>query len=130
MLVKAASTSERSSLVNAPGCTVPEYNAAATETAPAAVAMNVVAMVQHDMDLWKAAGAPDKVWFVNNNTDSAFNDMMGQLVDGYAGMAWGKASLSGGSSDHALKARCALRNTSSTDLLVRSFLLRFSESPS
>jgi hypothetical protein len=31
--------------VNAPGCTVPEYNAAATETAPAAVAMNVVAMV-------------------------------------------------------------------------------------
>ncbi len=66
-----------------------------------AAGVNVVAMVQHDMDLWKATGAPDKIWFVNNNTDSAFNDMLGQLVDGYSGMPWAKANLSGGSSDHA-----------------------------
>ena len=37
---------------------------------------------------------------------------------------------SGGSFDQVLKAAWALRKTSSTDLLVRSFLLRFSESPS
>lgn len=66
-----------------------------------AAGVNVVAMVQHDMDLWKADGSADKIWFVNNNTDSAFNDMLGQLVDGYAGMPWAKANLSGGSSDHA-----------------------------
>ncbi len=66
-----------------------------------AAGVNVVAMVQHDMNLWKAAGTADMIWFVNNNTDSAFNDMLGQLVDGYAGMPWAKANLSGGSSDHA-----------------------------
>lgn len=63
--------------------------------------VNVVAMLQHDMNIWKANGTPDKIWFVNNNTDSAFNDLLGKLVDGYSGMPWAKANLSGGSSDHA-----------------------------
>lgn len=63
--------------------------------------INVIAMVQHDMTLWKADGAEDKIWFVTSNTDSGFNGMLSQLVDGYAGIAWGSAALSGGSSDHA-----------------------------
>jgi leucyl aminopeptidase len=63
--------------------------------------VNVVAMVQHDMTLWKAAGAPDKIWFVTSNTDDGFNTLLAQLVDGYVGLPWGKAALSGGSSDHA-----------------------------
>lgn len=63
--------------------------------------INVVAMVQHDMTLWKAPGAEDKIWFVTSNTDSGFNGMLAQLVDGYVGLPWGSAALSGGSSDHA-----------------------------
>ncbi len=63
--------------------------------------INVVAMLQHDMTLWKAAGTEDKIWFVTNNTDSGFNDLLATLTDGYVGMSWGRASLSGGSSDHA-----------------------------
>jgi leucyl aminopeptidase len=63
--------------------------------------VNVVAMVQHDMNAWKAAGSADKIWLVTSNTDAGFNDLLGNLVGHYAGMPFEKASLSGGSSDHA-----------------------------
>ncbi len=63
--------------------------------------VNVVAMVQHDMTLWKAEGTEDKIWFVTNNTEAGLTDMLTKLVDSYVGLPWAKASLSGGSSDHA-----------------------------
>lgn len=63
--------------------------------------VNVVAMVQHDMTLWKAAGAPDKIWLVTSNTDAGFNGLLSQLVSGYTGLPVEQAALSGGSSDHA-----------------------------
>jgi len=62
---------------------------------------NVIAMVQQDMNLYKEPGTPDKIWFVQENTDDGFNNMLGRLVDKYAGIAWGKGSLTAGSSDHA-----------------------------
>ncbi len=61
----------------------------------------VVAMVQHDMTLWKAANTPDKIWFVSNNTDPSFNTLLGKIIDLYVGVPWEQRSLSGGSSDHA-----------------------------
>ena len=60
----------------------------------------VVTMVQHDMNLYKQSGAPDKIFFVTNNTVDAFNTSMGALVDRYVGVPWAKQSLSGGDSDH------------------------------
>lgn len=63
--------------------------------------VNVIAMLQHDMTLWKAAGTEDKIWFVSNNTEAGFNSLLSKLADHYAGIAWGTAVLSGGSSDHA-----------------------------
>jgi leucyl aminopeptidase len=65
-----------------------------------AAGKNVVTMVQHDMNLYKAPGAPDKIWFVTNNTMDQFNSALGALVDQYVGVQWGKKSLSGGDSDH------------------------------
>lgn len=65
-----------------------------------AAGKNVITMVQHDMNLYKAAGSPDKIWFVTNNTLDQFNGSLGTLVDRYVGVAWGKKSLSGGDSDH------------------------------
>jgi leucyl aminopeptidase len=65
-----------------------------------AAGKNVVTMVQHDMNLYKAPGAPDKIWFVTNNTMDQFNSALGSLVDQYVGVQWGKKSLSGGDSDH------------------------------
>lgn len=62
--------------------------------------VNVVAMVQQDMNLYKAPGTVDKIWFVTSNTLDAFNDALGVLVDHYAGVPWEKKSLSGGDSDH------------------------------
>jgi leucyl aminopeptidase len=61
----------------------------------------VVAMVQHDMTLWKPANTADKIWFVSNNTDTAFNSTLGKLIDMYVGVPWEQRALSGGSSDHA-----------------------------
>ena len=61
---------------------------------------NVITMVQHDMNLYKAPGAPDKIWFVTNNTVDQFNTSLGALIDRYVGVQWGKKSLSGGDSDH------------------------------
>ncbi len=63
--------------------------------------VNVIAMVQHDMTLWKAAGAPDKIWFVTANTDNAFNQQLQKLVPTYVGLPFGQAGLTSGSSDHA-----------------------------
>lgn len=63
--------------------------------------VKVVAMLQHDMTLWKAAGTEDKIWFVSNSTEAGFNTLLSKLADHYAGIPWGTASLSGGSSDHA-----------------------------
>jgi leucyl aminopeptidase len=65
-----------------------------------AAGKNVVTMVQHDMNLYKAPGTPDKIWFVTNNTMDQFNSALGSLVDQYVGVQWGKKSLSGGDSDH------------------------------
>ncbi len=65
-----------------------------------AAGKNVITMVQHDMNLYKAQGAPDKIWFVSNNTVDTFNNALGEMIDRYVGVAWGKKSLSGGDSDH------------------------------
>lgn len=62
---------------------------------------NVIAMVQQDMNLYKEPGSPDKIWFVQENTDDGFNNLLGRLVDRYAGVPWAKGSLTAGSSDHA-----------------------------
>ncbi|MCX6105826.1 MAG: M20/M25/M40 family metallo-hydrolase [Proteobacteria bacterium] len=62
---------------------------------------NIIAMMQIDMDLYKDASETDKIWFVTNNTNDAFNNALGNLVDLYIGLPWEKRSLSGGSSDHA-----------------------------
>ena len=62
---------------------------------------NVVAMVQHDMTLWKAANTPDKIWLVTTSTNAAFNDLLTPLIDSYTGLPWQKGALFGGSSDHA-----------------------------
>ncbi len=61
----------------------------------------VIAMVQQDMNLYKEPGSPDKIWFVEENTDDGFNSLLGKLVDKYAKVAWAKGSLTAGSSDHA-----------------------------
>lgn len=63
--------------------------------------VNVIAMVQHDMTAWKAAGTPDKIWLVSNNTDAGLNDLLATLIKQYTGLPFEKASLSSGSSDHA-----------------------------
>jgi hypothetical protein len=63
--------------------------------------INVIAMVQNDMNLWKAPDQPDKIWFVSNNTDPGFNTQLATLVDQYVKVAWGTAPLTAGSSDHA-----------------------------
>jgi leucyl aminopeptidase len=65
-----------------------------------AAGKNVVTMVQHDMNLFKEDGAPDKIWFVTNNSLDSFNNALGTLIDRYVGVQWGKKSLSGGDSDH------------------------------
>jgi leucyl aminopeptidase len=65
-----------------------------------AAGKNVITMVQHDMNLYKAEGAPDKIWFVTNNSVEAFNNALGSMIDRYIGVQWGKKSLSGGDSDH------------------------------
>ena len=65
-----------------------------------AAGKNIITMVQHDMNLYKDAGAPDKIWFVTNNTVDTFNDALGALIDKYVGVQWGKKGLSGGDSDH------------------------------
>ena len=61
----------------------------------------VIAMVQQDMNLYKEPGTPDKIWFVQENTDDGFNNLLAKLVDKYAKVAWAKGSLTAGSSDHA-----------------------------
>ncbi len=61
---------------------------------------NVVAMVQHDMVLYRK-GSEDMIWFVTTNTNKALNADLQKLTDSYAGVKWGEASLYGGSSDHA-----------------------------
>ncbi len=59
----------------------------------------VVAMVQHDMNLHNAANV-DEIWFVSNNTNAAFNNQLAALVDQYVGVPWKKAPLYAGNSDH------------------------------
>jgi leucyl aminopeptidase len=61
--------------------------------------VKVVAMVQHDMDLYKASGN-DKLWFVTNGTDAGFNASLAQLADHYSGIERGSGVLTGGDSDH------------------------------
>jgi leucyl aminopeptidase len=61
----------------------------------------VIAMMQQDMNLYKEAGQPDKIWFVEENTNPGFNDQLGVLVDRYVKVPWEKGSLTAGSSDHA-----------------------------
>lgn len=67
----------------------------------AAAGRKVVAMVQHDMNLYRAAGAQDKIWFVSNNTSVALNDQLAILAASYAGVPTGTKPLASGSSDHA-----------------------------
>jgi|GEM_PF-723904 len=66
-----------------------------------AASKNVISMVQHDMNIYKAAGTADKIWFVTNSTDAGLNEKLAKLVDHYAGVPWGMKVLTSGSSDHA-----------------------------
>jgi bacterial leucyl aminopeptidase len=61
---------------------------------------NVVAMVQHDMNIFTKDGV-DKIWLVSNDTNAALNDDLAALNDSYVGAPWEKAVLTAGSSDHA-----------------------------
>ncbi len=63
--------------------------------------INVIAMMQIDMNLYKDSGTEDKIWFVTNSTNSGFNGLLATLSGHYSGVAHGSASLSGGTSDHA-----------------------------
>jgi len=62
---------------------------------------NVISMMQIDMNLWKDEGEVDKIWFVSNSTNAAFNDQLIKLTEQYVKLPWGKESLWAGSSDHA-----------------------------
>ncbi len=62
--------------------------------------VNVVAMVQHDMNLY-ADGGVDKIWFVTNNTNRSLNQSLIALNEQYVHAPYGEMALSGGSSDHA-----------------------------
>lgn len=60
--------------------------------------VNVVAMVQHDMNLF---APPDgRMWFIRDNTHAGFNQQLTELVETYLDVPTGIASLGGGSSDH------------------------------
>lgn len=60
---------------------------------------NVIAMVQHDMNIFCSSG-PDKIWFVSNNTSSDLNGQLESLLKLYQTVEYGKAPLGGGNSDH------------------------------
>lgn len=60
----------------------------------------VVAMLQNDMNLWKRAGTPDKIWFVTDDTTPQLNSMLASLASRYAGVPTGQGRLWGGTSDH------------------------------
>ncbi|MBI4346485.1 MAG: M20/M25/M40 family metallo-hydrolase [Elusimicrobia bacterium] len=60
----------------------------------------VVAMLQNDMNLYKPKGAPDKIWFVTDDTTPELNKMLAQLAARYAGVPTGQGRLWGGTSDH------------------------------
>lgn len=60
----------------------------------------VVAMLQNDMNLWKREGAPDKIWFVTDDTSAELNAMLTGLAKRYAGVETGSGRLWGGTSDH------------------------------
>ena len=59
----------------------------------------VVAMVQHDMNLY-VENQLDKIWFVTNNTNAALNQGLAKLAGQYLATPVGFRTLSGGSSDH------------------------------
>ncbi len=63
--------------------------------------INVLAMLQFDMNLYKETGSQDKIWFVSNNTNADFNTQLEKLVDLYVKVPYARKSLFGGSSDHA-----------------------------
>jgi leucyl aminopeptidase len=63
--------------------------------------VNVLAMLQIDMDLYKEANAPDEIWFITDDTDADFNAQLAQLVTDYSGMPSDRGTLPQGSSDHA-----------------------------
>lgn len=65
----------------------------------AANGKNVIAMVQYDMNLYSDTGK-DKIWFVSNNTSSALNKSLINLLTSYLKVEYGTAVLSGGNSDH------------------------------
>jgi leucyl aminopeptidase len=59
----------------------------------------VIAMVQHDMNLYSADGQA-KIFLVSNNTNAALNRSLATLVDTYIGIPWEMKPLTGGNSDH------------------------------
>lgn len=61
---------------------------------------NVVAMVQHDMNLYRS-GSSDGIWLVSNNTNAKLNEDLEALAGNYVGVRTARARLFGGSSDHA-----------------------------
>jgi leucyl aminopeptidase len=60
---------------------------------------NVIAMVQHDMNLYSQDGI-DKIWFVSNETSNPFNQQLISLLRLYLNVPYDSAPLYAGSSDH------------------------------
>jgi len=57
-------------------------------------------MLQNDMNLYKAAGAEDKIFLVSSGTSSQLNTYLKSLIRNYAGVPWEQKPLSRRSSDH------------------------------
>lgn len=62
--------------------------------------VDVGAMVQFDMNIYKKSGA-DMIWFVSNGTSPALTQVLGNLVDTYVRVPWATKQLWFGTSDHA-----------------------------
>lgn len=62
--------------------------------------VQVAAMLQFDMNLFQAQGAPDQIFFVTDDTDAGLNRFLGKLVDSYLQVPHFEETLSAGTSDH------------------------------
>ncbi len=65
----------------------------------ASAGKQVVAMVQNDMNLYKAGG-PDTIWLVTNDTDPGLTKDAETLIKTYQDVAFNKNRLTAGTSDH------------------------------
>lgn len=59
----------------------------------------VIAMVQHDMNLY-SANRQDKIWLVSNDTNAELNSQLINLIEQYLTIPYGTKPLYAGTSDH------------------------------